>query len=195
LLSISRSTTSNNITGGSAIIGDLQDHLSTGSGATSGSKSILVPTHTNQVLLVAVFQDGTPSSTPVTATYNGSSLTRVQSAYTSGGDRVDLFILANPTTGSHTVAYSGGSGTNGADLYALTYYNVDLTQLTGVGGDSQASNTASTTFATNNTVERIIAFGNNGTLGGSESQVNGASWVNHVSMANGTGGNVALLRA
>lgn len=122
---------------------NLQDFGSASSGSFSHTCN-----GSNRMLLVGVLINDL-SDTITGVTYNGVAMTKVPSgtATQPGGggrtERLDLFYLINPASGSNTVAYTGTGGfSNGVTLCAISYTGVH--QTSGLNISKKANATGST---------------------------------------------------
>lgn len=57
-------------------------------------------------------------------TYNGKALTRIDTAVSTGGNRVYLYHMENPDPGTHNISVSYSGGSQEIILAAASYYNV-----------------------------------------------------------------------
>lgn len=134
-------------------------------GSASGSFSFDVGSNSNRYLVVFIhsLQTGSDSSRAVSITYNGTNLTMISRALALDnlGLVTEVWGLANPTSGSNTVAWTmTETPGNGVEVAAVAAYNVHQTTSYGSEGSSASidgGTTIATSTITSGTGELIIA--------------------------------------
>jgi len=92
---------------------------------SAGGTGALTLSHTitgADPFLVGVVQTDDVSS--FTATWNGTSMTQIESASDGAGNEIYMFYLAAPSTGTHDLVYTK-TGSGSARGFALSYTGVD----------------------------------------------------------------------
>lgn len=138
----------------------------TTSGAFTSDSLTFDATSCNYLVVVIETQKSGAQPTSFTATYNGVSMSPIAGSpfgpdTTFGFDKVAVFVLANPTSGSHTLATSW---TNSAGRYAVGVFG-----FSGAGAISsiQSSLNGSNFTVTSTTNSLIVAAGLTASANGS----------------------------
>jgi len=106
---------------------------------------------TDTILIVSAY---TETTTPASVTYNGVSMTYI-GGQDGGGNRVDAWYLANPSTGSNTLSLTQGGATADQIITAVCYSGVD--QTTPVGTPVYQSQTVSSPGEVTTTLDTTAA--------------------------------------
>lgn len=130
-------------------------------------------TGSNLILIVATIDDNFAGSHATSVTYNGVSLTLIDSGTTPGGAAfVSLWYLKNPATGTHTVSVQGQSGSGNCAAISSSYTGADQTTqpdatLSNTAGGSTSITENLTTIADNAWVIALAGIdkASNGTAG------------------------------
>lgn len=126
------------------------------SGATSVSTltfSHTTTTNSNRVIFVAVYYPAPIASYVTAVTYNGVSLTKIDSAQANPGvgtgRAVDLWYLIAPATGAHNVVITTSSANSNLIGVATTFSGVS--QTTAIGTSAKNTSTSATSLAATTT--------------------------------------------
>lgn len=134
--------------------------------AASGSTSVTVPADCNLVVAFWAHWDGNAGSTLSTLTLNGVSIltdsTQLAEGATTDEPGIGVGILANPSTGSQTLAWAwsaGGARAEGGEIVLVYVKDANLSDIYRARGlDAQTfHNNCSVTLATE-TTDLLLAF-------------------------------------
>ncbi len=136
----------------SSIAFDAASSGASGTGTATGQTVSHTVTGTETILFTCV-QSGT-ANTPITATYNSVSMTSLGAADT-GGYHGEAYYLIAPTSGTHNVVVTLGTGTNVIAVANASYTGAqqsgvpEAAATTSTGGGAGTMSTSTTTVAAN----------------------------------------------
>lgn len=113
------------------------------------------------VLWVAVFQDTAPTGTVSAATYNGVSLTKVIPSFNSVAVAGEMWILAAPASGSHTLAVTVTGAVDGIRFEAASFTGVLQVSPLGATNTSTGSSGSPAVSITSATANSVLVSGLN----------------------------------
>lgn len=157
---------------------------------TSHSASISVPAGSNIIFVNAWSQFATPTG----VTLNGVAMTKIQTGGNKAGTSFEsMWYLVNPSTGTQTLAVTGGGGTTGA-LWS-SYSGASVTGVPDSSTDyssvSGATKTISTTVVAANSWLVLTTADNTGNASagsGTTQRAYNTSWALGIYDSNGTVG-------
>lgn len=113
----------------------------------------------NPCLVVVATGEKGPISASSTATYNSVSMTRVTALDSSSDAEITVFVLANPATGSNTLAVDFINTTENIILYAIAVEGVDQDTPSGGSATQEDSTSPYQITYTANDADSLLIIG------------------------------------